>query len=128
MVVAPLLGDLGEDEFHPSQEQSKASTRRDLRLSHTCGCFDRFCAQAPTTTSIEFPAIFAVISMGRFLPPATSKRHGSAARLHVLARPLGKGGEAAGSEGIRCGDGGPRVRTEIGMRLEVLEHLAQLLG
>src|SRR3984893_13720367 len=55
-------------------------------------------------------------------------RPGSAARLHVLARPLGKGGEAAGNEGIRCGDGGPPVRTEIGMRLEVLEHLACLLG
>jgi hypothetical protein len=90
MAVAPLLGDLGEDEFHPSQEQSKASTRRDLRLSHTCGCFDRFCAQAPTTTSIEFPATFAVISMGRFLPPATSKRHGSAAPASCSCAPTRK--------------------------------------
>src|SRR5258706_15645799 len=55
-------------------------------------------------------------------------RPGSAALLHVLARPLGKGGEAARNEGIGCGDGGPRVRTEIGMRLEVLVHLAQLFG
>src|ERR1700751_5797402 len=53
---------------------------------------------------------------------------GLVARLHLLARPLGKGGEAAGNEGIRCGDGGPRVRTEIGMCLEVLVHLAQFLG
>src|SRR5882672_12119301 len=62
----------------------------------------------------------------RFSPAIV--RPGSAARLHVLARPLGKGGEAAGNEGIRRGDGGPRVRTEISMRLEVLVHLAQLLG
>src|SRR5258706_14357082 len=52
----------------------------------------------------------------------------SATRLHVLARPLGKGSEAAGNEVSRCGDGGLRVRTEIGMRLEVLVHLAQLPG
>jgi hypothetical protein len=44
----------------------EASTWSDLRLSHTCDCFDRFCAQAPPTTSIEFPAAFAVISIGGF--------------------------------------------------------------
>lgn len=57
---------IGEGELHPFQEQSKASTRRDLRLSHTCACFDRVCRQAPTTTSIEFPATFAVISITGF--------------------------------------------------------------
>src|ERR1700682_4295972 len=119
MVVAPLLddsGDLGEGRTSPPQEHGHVNTRRDLRLAHTCDCFDRFCGRAPPAMSITFWAT------------PSGSRPGSAARLHVLARPLGKGGEAAGNEGIRCGDGGLRVRTEIGMRLEVLEHLARLLG
>ena len=54
----------------------KKRTQRGVRLSHACDCFDRFCGQAPPATSIEFPAIFATISIGSF----TSSRAPAASR------------------------------------------------
>jgi hypothetical protein len=47
-----------------SRTDQYASTRRDPRLSHNCDCFDRSCGQASLAMSFEFPATFAVISMG----------------------------------------------------------------
>ena len=55
---APLLGELGGLAEDSSR---KASTRRDVRLSHHCDCFDRFCGRAPPPMRIEFQATLAVI-------------------------------------------------------------------
>src|ERR1700730_1002615 len=60
-----------------SRTDQYASTRRYLRLSHYCDCFDRFCGQGPPAMSIEFPATFAVISIGSFTDsraPVASRR------------------------------------------------------
>jgi len=46
------LGGLGEDEL------GKQGTRRDLRLSHACDCFDRFCACDLPAAGMAIWAIF----------------------------------------------------------------------
>src|SRR6267154_3317091 len=118
--------------IHTLPESLRDTYARSLALT---ACFSA--SLTPTLTpslvtsakySISTSALFLYVQTPRSLFIVSLLACRSAARLHVLARPLGKGGESAGNEGIRCGDAGLSVRTEIGVRLEVLEHLAQLLG
>ena len=72
----------------------KQATRRDLRLSHACDCFDRFCGQAlperktPTDQRPALPLSFQCFRQSDVASPSTHHPGGPRLRqLHEASRP-----------------------------------------